>query len=217
MPHVARRRSRCFGLLAMAGGTGARGCRTPCRIAAGVQRGCGGAFPTQARQGCFCHGNTRAGHKHARPLSRARKARQVQRRGEGALDTGGVHTTHRASGSTRNRCRGSRRHPVVRGARSPDRCESSESSHLPAQLKFSSDVQHGCKPHYTIRSRSHARDSRVFICSIPGGPCGGRPGTQGSAAGRFVVGHGKADVVSPRGLRPICTNSARSHSTGEVR
>ena len=185
-PHAARRGSRGARLLRVARQPRARRRLASRRPAAGVQGGRRGALPAQARQGRLRDRDARARHQHARAHRRAREAREVQRRGARRDHVGGVHPAHRSRRPPRHRRRGSRGHPVDRGARSAGGRGARLAAHLPAELELPADVQHGRQPDRPVRPAARARrsSSRRSRSSRPTGPSSASPGRCASRRSR---------------------------------
>ena len=125
----------------------------------GVQGDRRGALPAEAAEGRLRDRDPRARRQHARPLGRAREAREVQRRGARADHAGGVHPAHRPSRPPRHRRRGALRHPVGRRARPRGGRRARLAAQLPAELELPADLQHGRQPHRPVRPRPHPRRS----------------------------------------------------------
>ena len=175
---------------------------------AGVQGGRRGALPAQAREGRLRHRDARPRHQHARAHRRAREAREVQRRGARRDHLGGVHAAHRPRRAPRHRRRGSRRHPVDRGARPAAGRRTRVAAHVSAQLELPPDVQHGGQPDRPVRAGARAPDPRVVVRAVPGRPRRRRPRTPGARAGGVARRVREGDDVRSRRLHRVLRDPA---------
>ena len=151
----------------------------------GVQGGRRGALPEEAREGRLRDRDARARHQHAGSHGRAREAREVQRRDEGADHVGGVHAADGPRGPPRNRRRRGTRSVHWSDGMNPKGGRVARlAPHVPAELVVPADLQHGREPHRSVRPARRARHPRVVVRAVPGRPRGGRHRTGGEEGPR---------------------------------
>ncbi len=207
-PHRAR-------LLGVAGRSGARPRRPPCRHAARLQGGRRGAVRPRPGQGRLRHRDAGAGHQHAGPVRGAGAAGEVQRRGARRPHAGGVHPADRAGRPAGHRRRGPRGRGVVARGRPAARGRAGVDPHVSAAVELPAVVQHGGQPGRLGRHRRGARAAGVVVRAVPGGPVGRRRGPPGAAQ---RGDHGVArprDGVRPRRLRRVLRDPAAHRRAGE--
>ena len=171
--------------------------------AAGVQGDRRGPLPAEAPEGRVRDRDARARRQHARPVGRAREAREVQRRGARAHHAGGVHPAHGPRRAPRHRRRGPLGHPVGRRTRPRGGRRARLAAELPAELELPPDLQHGREPHRPVRPRAHPPDPRALVRAVPGRPGRRRSGPHPAQAGGVDGGLRAGDDLPPRRLRRV--------------